>query len=141
MTEKASNAFSAEEKAAMKAAVAESKRVKSAEADAAACAEAIAAMAPADQELASAVHALVTAAAPELLPRTWYGMPAYTQDGKVVVFFKPALKFKSRFCTLGFEDAAQLDEGAFWPTSYAITAMGPGEEKAITALVKKAAGH
>jgi hypothetical protein len=67
-------------------------------------------------------------------------MPAYTKDGKVVVFFKPALKFKSRFCTLGFEDAAQLDEGALWPTSYAITAIGPGEEKAITALVKKAAG-
>ena len=141
MSEKASNAFSAEEKAAMRAAVAESKRVKSAEADAVACAEAIAAMGPADRKIAEKVHGLITAAVPELLPKTWYGMPAYTNgDGKVVVFFKPGEKFKSRVCTLGFEDAAALDDGTFWPTSYAITGIGAAEEKAITALVKKAAG-
>ena len=141
MANKASSAFSAEEKAAMRAAVAESKRAKSAEADAAACAEAIAAMAPSDRALAEKVHAIVTGAVPALLPKTWYGMPAYTnEEGKVVCFFKPALKFKSRYCTLGFEDAAQLDDGTFWTTSYAITGIGGAEEKTIAALVKKAAG-
>ncbi len=140
-TTKSSQAFSAEEKEAMRAAVAESKRAKSAEADAAACAAAIAAMGPGDRKIAKKVHELVTAAAPALLPKTWYGMPAYTNgDGKVVCFFKPGDKFKSRVCTLGFEDAAALDEGTFWPTSYAITGIGTSEEKAITALVKKAAG-
>lgn len=132
--------FSAEEKAAMKERAAESKRAKSAEADAAACAEKIAEMPPADREIAEKVHALVTAAAPELAASTWYGMPAYKKAGKVVVFFKPAEKFKSRYCTLGFEDAAQVDDGTFWPTSYAITGIGAAEEKAITALVKKAVG-
>ena len=141
MANKASSAFSAEEKAAMRAAVAESKRAKSAEADAAACAEAIAAMAPSDRTLAEKVHAIVTGAVPALLPKTWYGMPAYTnEEGKVVCFFKPALKFKSRYRTLGFEDAAQLDDGTFWTTSYAITGIGAAEEKTIAALVKKAAG-
>jgi len=140
---KASSAFSDDEKAAMKAAVAEAKRAKqadAAEAEAAAVTEAIAAMPPADRKLAQQVHDLVLAAAPDLGIRTWYGMPAYTKNGKVVVFFKPAEKFKSRYCTLGFEDAAALDDGTFWPTSYAVTKIGAAEEKAITAMVKKAAG-
>ena len=143
VADKASAAFSAEEKAAMKAAVAEAKRAKQADAAAAeakAVTDAIAAMPDADRAIAQKVHDLVLAAAPELGTRTWYGMPAYTKDGKVVVFFKPAEKFKSRYTTLGFEDAAALDDGTFWPTSYAVTAIGPAEEKAITAMVKKAAG-
>jgi len=138
-----SAAFSAEEKAAMKAAVAEAKRAKQADAaaaEAAAVTDAIAAMPPADRALAQKVHDLVLAAAPDLGIRTWYGMPAYTKAGKVVVFFKPAEKFKSRYCTLGFEDAAELDDGSLWPTSYAVKAIGAAEEKAITAMVKKAAG-
>jgi len=143
VADKASAAFSAEEKEAMKAAVAEAKRAKQADAAAAeakAVTDAIAAMPAADRKIAQKVHELVLAAAPELGTRTWYGMPAYTKDGKVVVFFKPAEKFKSRYTTLGFEDAAALDDGTFWPTSYAVTAIGPAEEKAITAMVKKAAG-
>jgi len=143
VADKASAAFSDDEKAAMKAAVVEAKRAKQANAaaaEAAAVDEAIAAMPPADRKLAQKVHELVLAAAPDLGIRTWYGMPAYTKDGKVVTFFKPAEKFKSRYCTLGFEDAAALDDGSFWPTSYAIKAIGPAEEKAITAMVKKAAG-
>jgi len=143
VADKASAAFSDDEKAAMKAAVVEAKRAKQANAaaaEAAAVDEAIAAMPPADRKLAQKVHELVLAAAPDLGIRTWYGMPAYTKDGKVVTFFKPAEKFKSRYCTLGFEDAAALDDGSFWPTSYAIKDIGPAEEKAITAMVKKAAG-
>lgn len=140
---KASSAFSDDEKAAMKAAVAEAKRAKQADAtaaEAAAVDEAIAAMPPGDRAIAQKVHELVLAAAPAVGIRTWYGMPAYTVEGKVVVFFKPAEKFKSRYCTLGFEDAAALDDGTFWPTSYAIKAIGTAEEKAITAMVKKAVG-
>jgi uncharacterized protein YdhG (YjbR/CyaY superfamily) len=133
--------FSDEEKAAMKETVAERKRAKAADAAAAeaeACAEKIAEMGDADRPLAEKLHALITAAAPELAVSTWYGMPAYKLDGKVVVFFKPGEKFKSRYCTLGFEDAAAVDDGTFWPTSYAVTGIGAAEEKAITALVKKA---
>ncbi len=135
--------FSAEEKAAMKEAVAEAKRAKagaSAAADLAACEEKIAEMPPEDRELAQKVHDIVTATAPELAAKTWYGMPAYAKDGKVVVFFTPAAKFKSRYCSLGFEQAAELDDGTFWPTSWAVTAIGPAEEKAITELVRRAAG-
>lgn len=141
---KSDTAFSAEEKAAMKAAVAEAKRAKQADAavaEAAAVDEAIAAMPPADRALAQQVHELVLAAAPQAGVRTWYGMPAYTKDGKVVVFFKPAEKFKSRYCTVGFEDAANLDEGTFWPTSYAVQAIGTGEAKALTELVERAFGN
>jgi uncharacterized protein YdhG (YjbR/CyaY superfamily) len=135
--------FTPEEKAAMKERSAEARRAKSAkgaEADAQACADKIAAMAPADRAIAEKIHTLVTDAAPELAPKTWYGMPAYAKDGKVVCFFQDAAKFKSRYCTLGFQDPAVLDDGTFWPTSYAVTAIGPEEEKTITALVKKAVG-
>ena len=100
---------------------------------------AIAALKEPDRALAKRVHAIVEAAAPNLWPKTWYGMPAYTNDGKVVVFFKSAAKFNSRYATLGFEDAAKLDDGAMWPTSYALTKLTPADEKEITALVKKAA--
>ena len=88
--------------------------------------------------LAKRLHALVTAAAPDLWPKTWYGMPAYAKEGKVVCFFKSAGKFDSRYATFGFEEAANLDEGAMWPTSFALKKLTPADEKKIGALVKKA---
>jgi uncharacterized protein YdhG (YjbR/CyaY superfamily) len=96
-------------------------------------------MPPDDRALAERVHAVVTSTAPQLSPKTWYGMPAYANDdGKVVVFFKDAGKFKSRYATLGFEEAAKLDDGPMWPTSYALTEWTPAVEKKIVALVKAA---
>jgi uncharacterized protein YdhG (YjbR/CyaY superfamily) len=88
--------------------------------------------------MATRVHALVTASAPELWPKTWYGMPAYARDGKVVCFFQDAQKFKSRYATLGFSDQANLDDGVMWPTSFALKQLTPAEEARIGALVKKA---
>ncbi|WP_029291246.1 iron chaperone [Cellulomonas sp. HZM] len=93
-----------------------------------------------DREMAQRVHDIVRAAAPELAPKLWYGMPAYAKDGKVVCFFKPGSKFKVRYGELGFNDAAALDDGAMWPTAYALTTIGDAEEKAIAALVERAAG-
>ena len=101
---------------------------------------AIAAMGQPDRGMAERIHAMVTKTAPGLWPKTWYGMPAYARDGKVVCFFKPAEKFDSRYATFGFEEAANLDEGAMWVTSYALTKLTPADEKKLTALVKKAAG-
>jgi hypothetical protein len=98
----------------------------------------IAAMKEPDRSLAKRIHALVMAAAPDLAPKTWYGMPAYAKDGDVVCFFQDAAKFKSRYATLGFSDKAKIDEAAMWPTSYAITTLSPADEAKITALVKKA---
>ena len=98
----------------------------------------IAEMPDADREMAERIHAIVKAHAPGLSPRTWYGMPAYTKDGKVVCFFKSAAKFKSRYATLGFEEAANLDDGAMWTTSFALTKLTPAEEARIAALVEKA---
>ena len=86
----------------------------------------------------SGIHAIVTASAPDLWPKTWYGMPAYAKDGKVVCFFKSAAKFKSRYATFGFEEAANLDAGTMWPTSWALTELTAADEKKIAALVKKA---
>lgn len=100
----------------------------------------IAEMPPADRDMAERLHALITAAAPELWPKTWYGMPAYARDGKVVCFFKAASKFGSRYATFGFEEAARLDDGAMWPTSYALTSLTKAGEALITELVKQAAG-
>jgi len=100
----------------------------------------IAEMPDADRAMAERIHALVTAAAPSLSPKTYYGMPAYARDGKVVCFFKPASKFKERYSTFGFEQAAHLDEGAMWPTSYALTELTAPDEARIRELVKKAAG-
>jgi uncharacterized protein YdhG (YjbR/CyaY superfamily) len=98
----------------------------------------IAEMPPGDRAMAKRLHAIVKATAPELSPRTWYGMPAYAKDGKVVCFFQSAHKFKSRYATFGFNDTASLDEGAMWPTSFALTKLTATEEKKIKALVKKA---
>ena len=101
--------------------------------------EAIAAMSEPDRGKAERIHALVTAAAPELAPKTWYGMPAYAKDGKLICFFKSAQKFGSRYATLGFEAAAKLDDGTMWPTTYALTELTAADDARITALVKKAA--
>jgi uncharacterized protein YdhG (YjbR/CyaY superfamily) len=101
----------------------------------------IAKMAGPDRALARRIHEIVKENAPHLAPKTWYGMPAYANaDGKVVCFFKPAAQYKSRYATLGFEDAANLDDGAMWPTSYALKSLTPAEALRIAALVKKAAG-
>ncbi len=98
----------------------------------------IAEMPKADRVLAERVHAIVKATAPDLEPRTWYGMPAYARDGKVVCFFQSAEKFKSRYATLGFSDRANLDDGAMWPTVFALKTLSAAEEKRIVSLVKKA---
>ncbi len=99
---------------------------------------AIAAMQDHDRALAERLHALIKASAPDLAPKTWYGMPAYARDGKVICFFKSAQKYESRFSTFGFNDDANLDEGAMWPTSYALKELTPAEEARIAELVKKA---
>jgi uncharacterized protein YdhG (YjbR/CyaY superfamily) len=91
-----------------------------------------------DRALGERIHAIIKAAAPVLSPRLWYGMPAYAKDGKVVCFFQSAQKFKSRYATFGFNDAANLDEGIMWPTAYALTELTAAEEARIAALVKKA---
>jgi uncharacterized protein YdhG (YjbR/CyaY superfamily) len=88
--------------------------------------------------MAARLHEIITANAPILSPKTWYGMPAYARDGKVVCFFQPADKFQARYATLGFNDSATLDEGAMWPTAFALMELTPAEEARITALVKKA---
>ena len=140
---KTETGFTAAERAAMKERAAElraegKKGAKKAD-GLQAVLDAIAAMAPADRALAERVHATVTAAAPDLLPKTWYGMPAYAgDDGKAVVFFQNAGKFNYRYCTLGFQDSANLDDGDIWPVSYAIAKWSPAVEKKVTALVKAA---
>jgi len=101
---------------------------------------AIAAMPAADRALGERVHAVVTAAAPDLAPRLWYGMPAYAKNGRVVCFFQSAAKFKTRYATLGFMHAATLDDGAMWPVAFALTQLTAAEEARIAALVKKAVG-
>ncbi len=146
-TDKTTNAsdsgFSEDELAAMKQRAAELRAekggAKKAEA-AEACVEAITALPQPDRGLAEAIHRIVLDVAPGLDPKTWYGFPSYARDGKVVVFFKPASKFTSRYATLGFEEAARLDDGAMWVTSYAVTEIGADEERLIRELVEKAAG-
>ncbi len=138
-----SDGFSAEERAAMKERAAElraegKKGAKKAD-GLQAILDSIAKMAPEDRELAERLHVTVTANAPDLLPKTWYGMPAYAnEDGKVVLFFQDAGKFNYRYATLGFQDAANLDEGDLWPTAYALHAWSPKVEKRVTELVKAA---
>jgi uncharacterized protein YdhG (YjbR/CyaY superfamily) len=100
--------------------------------------EKIAEMQGSDRAMAERLHALVRASAPTLSPKTWYGMPAYARDGKVVCFFQSARKFKSRYATLGFSDAANLDEGAMWPTTFALKELTTAEESRIVALLEKA---
>jgi uncharacterized protein YdhG (YjbR/CyaY superfamily) len=98
----------------------------------------IAEMSEPDRSMAERIHAVVKDSAPELSPRTWYGMPAYTKDGAVVCFFQSAEKFKARYATFGFNDKANLDDGAMWPTSFALKDLTAAEEERISALVKKA---
>jgi uncharacterized protein YdhG (YjbR/CyaY superfamily) len=135
--------FTADERAAMKARAqelkAEARASKNREAGERDVLAAIAAMKGPDRAMAERLHAVITANAPALWPKTWYGMPAYAKDGKVVCFFKSAGKFDSRYATLGFEEAANLDDGAMWPTSYALKKLTAADEKKIGALVKKAA--
>jgi uncharacterized protein YdhG (YjbR/CyaY superfamily) len=100
--------------------------------------EKIAEMAEPDRAMAERLHAIVTAAAPDLWPRTWYGMPAYAKDGHVICFFQSGHKFKTRYATLGFSDKANLDDGLMWPNAYALAALGEAEEARITELVKRA---
>ena len=99
----------------------------------------IAEMPEPDRAMAERIHAIVKASAPDLAPKTWYGMPAYAKDGKVVCFFQSAQKFKARYATLGFNDAANLDDGTMWPTAFALTKLTAADEARIAALVKKAA--
>ena len=98
----------------------------------------IAEMLEPDRVMAERIHAIITASTPALSPRTWYGMPAYAKDGKIVCFFQPAQKFKTRYATLGFNDPANLDDGAMWPIAYALTELTAADEARIGALVKKA---
>lgn len=134
--------FTAEERAAMKERARELKAEERMNKDRAEGEKAllakIAEMPEPDRSMAERIHAIIAAAAPELAPKTWYGMPAYARDGKIVCFFQSAAKFNARYATLGFDDTANLDEGAMWPTAYALTALTPTEEAKITALVKKA---
>jgi len=136
-----SEGFTAEERAAMKERARELKKEASGstggEADVLAK---IAEMSDADRAMAEQLHEIVKAHAPALSPRTWYGMPAYAKDGKVVCFFQSGNKFKARYATLGFSDKANLDEGAMWPTTFALTALTDAEEERIVALLKRALG-
>src|SRR5262245_44904075 len=141
-TRQTTKGFTADERAAMRARARELKAEERASRNRAEgerdLLAAIAEMPEPDRGMAKRLHAIVEATAPTLWPKTWYGMPAYAKNGKVVCFFKPASKFKSRYATLGFEEAATLDEGAMWPTSFALTELTPAYEATITALVKKA---
>jgi uncharacterized protein YdhG (YjbR/CyaY superfamily) len=130
--------FTTEEKAAMRERVKELKASKNrAEAEKDVLAK-IAEMPKSDRVMAERLHAIVKDSAPDLAPRTWYGMPAYAKDGKVLCFFQSADKFNSRYATFGFSDTANLDQGAMWPTSFALKELTAAEEKKIAALVKKA---
>ena len=132
---KKNQGFSAEEKAAMRA---RAKELKAAAEGEEAVLAALKEMSPEDRALGERIHAIVKVAAPDLVPRTWYGMPAYARDGKVLVFFRNAEKFKERYAMLGFQDNANLDAGSFWPVAYAITKLTAADEKKIRALVKQA---
>jgi uncharacterized protein YdhG (YjbR/CyaY superfamily) len=128
--------FTADEKAAMRA---RAKELRAAEEGEAAVREALAKMSPDDRALGQRVHELVQQSAPELTPKTWYGMPAYAnKDGKVVCYFKNAGKFKARYSELGFNDSANLDDGAMWPIVYALTKLSKADEARIAKLVKQA---
>ncbi len=140
---KASNVWTDEEKAAMRAIAKERKAEERAKNDRAAgesaTLEAITAMKEPDRAMAKRLHALIKASAPALSPKTWYGMPAYAnKDGKVVCFFQSAQKFNTRYATFGFSDTANLDEGVMWPTAFALKELTAAEEARISALVKKA---
>jgi uncharacterized protein YdhG (YjbR/CyaY superfamily) len=137
-TKKRYEGFTDEERDAMKSRVEEMK-VGKADGESAVLAK-IAEMPAADRAMASRIHSLVKASAPALSPKLWYGMPAYAKDGKIVCFFQTAQKFKTRYATFGFNDAAKLDEGSMWPTAFALTKLTDADEARIVALVKRAAG-
>jgi uncharacterized protein YdhG (YjbR/CyaY superfamily) len=138
MSAKKSEGFTAEERAAMRERAREQKaEAQRADGERAVLAK-IAEMQGPDRAMAERLHAIVKASAPALSPKTWYGMPAYAKDGKVVCFFQSAQKFNTRYATLGFSDKANLDEGAMWPTSFALKALTAIEEARISALVKRA---
>jgi uncharacterized protein YdhG (YjbR/CyaY superfamily) len=134
--------FTAEERAAMKERAAEvrASRKKASKDEEPEVLAKIAELPEPDRAMAERLHALIREAAPGLTPRMWYGQPAYARDGKVVVLIQPATKFKTRYSTLGFSEEARLDDGAMWPTSWALTSLSDAELDAITALVKRAAG-
>jgi hypothetical protein len=127
--------FSAEEKAAMRARVRE---LKAAEDGESAVQAALAAMSPRDRALGKRLHALIKESAPDLTPKTWYGMPAYAKDGKVVCFFRDAGKFKERYAMFGFNDSAKLDQGNMWPIAFALRDLTAADETKLRTLVKKA---
>jgi len=137
-TGKASSGFTAEERAAMKERAKELKSQANAEEAEAAVLAKIAEMPQPDRSMGERVHAIVKESAPGLAPKLWYGMPAYAKDGKIVCFFQDANKFKARYATLGFNDDANLDDGAMWPTSFALKELTGAAETKIRALVKKA---
>jgi len=147
MAQTDSSGFSDAERAAMKERAAElraesragkgsAKKAREAEA----CAAAIAALSGDDRKIAERLHAIVAEEAPHLDPKTWYGFPSYARDGKIVVFYQPASKFDTRYGAIGFEEAALLDDGVFWPTSFAVLDVTDAVEKKLRALVRKAAG-
>jgi uncharacterized protein YdhG (YjbR/CyaY superfamily) len=137
-TTKKKDGFSAEEKAAMRA---RAKELKATEDGETAVQAALAKMTPKDRALGKRIHAIVKENAPDLTPKTWYGMPAYAnKGGKVVVFFRDAAKFKERYAMLGFNDTANLDSGKMWPVAFALTELTAADEKKIATLVKKAVG-
>ncbi len=140
--ETSAKGFTAEERAAMKERAREMKAEERRGADRAAgekdLLEKIAEMPQPDRSMGTRIHEIVTATAPDLMPKTWYGMPAYARDGQVVCFFQSATKFNARYATFGFNDAAKLDQGSMWPTSFALTKLTAADETAIAALVKKA---
>src|ERR1700674_2187501 len=138
-TKKRYEGFTDDEKAAMQNRVQEMKVAKGKADGESALLAKIAEMPESDRSMAKRLHAVIKATAPALSPTTWYGMPAYTKDGKVVCFFQSAQKFKSRYATFGFSDAANLDEGAMWPTAFALKQLTAAEEARIGALVKRAA--
>ena len=137
-TGKASKGFTGEERAAMRERARELKAAAGKEAGESDVLAKIAEMPEADRAMAERLHAMIKASAPALSPRTWYGMPAYAKDGKVVCFFQSAQKFKTRYATLGFSDKANLDDGAMWPTAFALMELTAADEARIGALVKKA---
>src|SRR6266480_3203615 len=140
MSPKKSKGFTAEERAAMKERARELKAAASRADEERDVLAKIAEMPAPDRAMAKRLHAIIKASAPDLSPRTWYGMPAYAKDGKVLCFFQSAQKFKTRYATFGFNDAAKLDEGAMWPVAFALTKLTADDEARISALVKKAVG-
>ncbi len=138
-TKKTSGGFTADEKAAMRARAKEQKAQATRQEGEAAIRDVLAGMDDTDRAIGEKIHAIIVEHAPDLAPKTWYGMPAYAnQDGKIVCFYRNAQKFNERYATLGFNDVARLDDGTMWSNGYALTALTAADEEAIAALVKQA---